>query len=171
MRIKQRNQCCQSIQFKLHFMHFLSKNVYQSLHKVFFTENLKAGWKKVGLVLLNSDKILSKLPNCEKLILNWFQTPLEQIDLNFLLFNNFSPDGTELREANKLFIFALDEVSGLLDSVWWYTTQLVTIVEFTHTELITAWKEFKSTKEIFNTRKKCTKSKRVALKNKFVFFI
>ena len=58
--------------------------------------------------------------------------------MNFLLFNSFPPDGTELREANKLFIFVLDEVPGLLDSVRRYTARLVTIVESTHTELITA---------------------------------
>ena len=38
--------------------------------KIFFTENLKAGWKKTGLILLDSNKIFSKLFNCEKLILN-----------------------------------------------------------------------------------------------------
>ena len=43
------------------------------------------------------------------------------------------------------------------------------MAEFTHTELITARKELKSTKEILNTRKKCTKSKRVALEGKFIF--
>ena len=89
--------------------------------------------------------------------------------MNFLLFNNFLLDDTKLHEANKLFISALDEVPSLLDSVRQYTTQLVTITEFTHTELITARKELKSAKEILNTRKKRTKGKRVALEDKFVF--
>ena len=47
--------------------------------------------------------------------------------------------------------------------------QLTIIAEFMHAELIIAWKEFKLIKEILNTRKKRTKSKRVALEKKFVF--
>ena len=38
--------------------------------KVFSTENLKAGWKRTGLIPLDSDKILSKLPNREESALN-----------------------------------------------------------------------------------------------------
>ena len=44
------------------------------------------------------------------------------------------------------------------------------MAEFMHAELIIAWKELKLAKEILNTRKKCTKDKRVALEGKFVFF-
>ena len=106
--------------------------------KIFFTENLKARWKKTKLILLNLDKILNKLFNYEKSISNQFQTPLEQINLNFLLFNNSSLNGTELREANKLLIFVLNEILNLLDSVQQYTTRLVMITESTHTEFITA---------------------------------
>ena len=70
-----------------------------------------------------------------------------------------------------MLIFALDEVPNLPDSIQQYTARLTTIIEFTHTKLITARKKLKSTKEILNTRKKCMKNKRVALKNKFVFSI
>ena len=90
--------------------------------------------------------------------------------MNLSLLNNSPPDGTKLREANKLLISALNEVPGLLDSIQQYTARLVTITEFTHTELITARKKLKSAKEILNTRKKRTKGKRVALEGKFVFF-
>ena len=45
--------------------------------KTLFTENLKAGWKKIELILLNPNKIFSKLFNCKKSILNQSQTPLE----------------------------------------------------------------------------------------------
>ena len=69
------------------------------------------------MVSLNFNRIFNKLLNCEKLILNQFQTPLEQIDLNFLLFDNFPLNGTQLREINKLFIFALNGILKLLDSV------------------------------------------------------
>ena len=54
-----------------------------------------------------------------------------------MLLNNFSLNNTKLHEANKLFIFALNEVSNLLDSIQQYTTQLITIIESMHTELIT----------------------------------
>ena len=45
------------------------------------------------------------------------------------------------------------------------------MIVFTHTEFITTQKKFKSINDIFNTQKKCMKSKKVALKNKVVFFI
>ena len=38
--------------------------------KNFFIENLKAGWKKIGLILLNFDQIFNKLFNYKKLISN-----------------------------------------------------------------------------------------------------
>ena len=94
---------------------------------------------------------------------------MEQIDLNFLLFNNFPLNDTKLRETNKLFIFALNEIPSLLDLIQQYTTQLIMIIEFTHTKLITTQRKLKSAKEILNTRKKRTKNKKVALKSKFVF--
>ena len=69
------------------------------------------------MVPLDPDKILSKLPNRKESVSNRLQTSLEQTDLNFSLLNSSPPDGTELREANKLLISALDEVPGLPDSV------------------------------------------------------
>ena len=73
--------------------------------------------RNIGLVLLNPNKIFSKLSNREELVLNQSQIPLKQIDLNFLLFNSSPPDGIKLRETNKLFIFILDEIPGLPNSV------------------------------------------------------
>ena len=64
----------------------------------------------------------------------------------------------------------LNETANLFNLIQQYTAQLVTMVEFTHAELITVRKEFELTKKIFSTRKKCTKNKRIALENKFVFF-
>ena len=81
-------------------------------------ENLKAGWKGVGLVPLDFDKILDKLPKCADLISNQLKILPNKINLNFLLLDSFPLDGTELCEANKLFVFALDEAPGLFDSVW-----------------------------------------------------
>ena len=138
--------------------------------KALFFENLKARWKKTGLVPLNFDKIFDKLFKCADSTLNQPKTPLNKINLDFLLLDNSPLDGTKLHEINKLFVFVLDEVSGLFDSVQQYTTWLTTIAEFTHVELITAQKKFKSAKEILNTRKKHTKNKRIALEGKFVFF-
>ena len=91
--------------------------------------------------------------------------------MNFLLFNNSPLNGTKLCETNKLLIFALNGISSLLNSIQQYTARLVMITKSMYTEFIIAQKELKSVKEILNTWKKHTKSKRVALKNKFVFFI
>ena len=121
------------------------------------------------MVPLNPNKILSKLSNREESASNRPQTPLEQTDLSLLLLNNSPPDNIELRETNKLFIFTLNEVPGLSDSVRQYITRLIIMAESTHTKLITARKKLKSAKEILNTRKKHTKGKRVALEDKFMF--
>ena len=64
----------------------------------------------------------------------------------------------------------MNEVSGLLNPVQQYIARLIIIIKFIHTKLITARKELKSAKEIFNTQKKYTKNKKVALEGKFIFF-
>ena len=138
--------------------------------KVLFSENLKARWKGAGLVPLDFDKIFDKLFKCTDLISNQSKTLPNEVNLDFLLLDSSPPDGTKLCEANKLFVFALDEIPSLSDSVRRYTVRLITMVEFRHAELITARKELKLVKEILNTRKKRTKGKRVALEGKFVFF-
>ena len=68
-------------------------------------------------------------------------------------------------------IFVLNKILNLLDSIQWYTTQLITIIEFTHTKFIIVRKKLKLTKKILNTRKKHTKNKKIILESKFVFFI
>ena len=122
------------------------------------------------MVPLNPDKILDKLPKRIDSTLDQPKTPPNETNLNLSLLNSSPPDGTELREANKLLVSMLNEVPSLSDSVRRYTARLATMAESTHTELITARKELKSAKEILNTRKKRTKGKRVALEGKFVFF-
>ena len=74
-----------------------------------------------------------------------------EVNLDFLLLDNFPLDGTKLCEVNKLLVFALDEVPGLFDSVWRYMAWLTTMAEFTYAELIIARKELKLVKEILNT--------------------
>ena len=126
--------------------------MYIKVHaKVLFFENFKTKWKRIGLVPLNSNKIFNKLPKHTNLISNQFKTPLNKINLNFLLLDNFSPNGTKLHKTNKLFIFALDEVLNLFNSMQQYTTQLTTMAEFTHAELIIAQKKLKLAKKILNT--------------------
>ena len=118
---------------------------------------------------LDPNKIPTKLPNRTKSASDRTKTPINETNLDLSLLISSPPDGTELREANKLLIFALDEAPGLSDSVRRYTARLATMAESTYTELITARKELKSAKENLNTRKKPTKGKRVALEGKFVF--
>ena len=85
------------------------------------------------------------------------------------MFNNSPPGGAELREINKLLVFALEEVPSLFNLVRRYTAQSMIITESMHAELISARKKLNSAKEILNTQKKRTKGKRVALEGKFVF--
>ena len=102
-------------------------------------------------------------------ILNQFKTLLNEINLNFLLFDNSPPNNIKLCKTNKLFIFALNETPNLFNLVQWYTAQLIIITESTHAELIIAQKKLKLIKEILNTWKKYMKSKKIALEEKFVF--
>ena len=139
--------------------------------KVLSSENLKAGWKKTGLIPLNPDKIFNKLLKRTNLILNWPETLPNEVDLDFSLFNSFPPNGIQLCEANKLLVFALNEIAGLFDSVRQYTAWLAMMAEFTYAELIIVRKELELAKKILSTWKKCTKGKRVALEGKFVFFM
>ena len=87
------------------------------------------------------------------------------------MFNNFLLNGIQLHKTNKLLVFALNEITNLFNSIQQYTMWLVMMIEFIHIELIIVQKKFKSTKKILNTQKKRTKNKKVALENKFVFFI
>ena len=137
--------------------------------KVLSFENLKAEWKGTGLVPLDSNKIFDKLLKRADLTLNQLKTLPNEVNLNFLLLDSSSLNGTKLRETNKLFVFALDEVSSLFDLVWQYTMQLIIMAKFMHVELITTRKELKLVKKILNTRKKHTKGKKIALEEKFVF--
>ena len=145
--------------------------MYIKIHaKILFSENLKAKWKKIGLVSLNLNKIFDKLLKCANSISNQLKTLPNKINLNFSLLDSFSLNDTKLRKVNKLLVSALNEILNLFNSMQQYMARLTTIIEFTHAELITAWKKFKLIKKIFNTRKKCMKSKRIALEKKFVFF-
>ena len=137
--------------------------------KALSSENLKAGWKGAGLIPLDPNKILDKLPKRTDSTLTQPETPRNEVNLDLSLLNSSPPDGTQLREANKLLVSALEETAGLSDSVRRYTARLTTMAESTHAELITARKELESVKKILNTRKKRRKGKRVALEGKFVF--
>ena len=121
------------------------------------------------MVPFNPNKILDKLPKFASSTLNRPDIPPNKANLDLSLLDNFPTGGTELREANKLLVSALDEVPGLSDPIRRYTARLATMAESTHAELLTARKELKSAKEVLNTRKKRTKGKSVALEGKFVF--
>ena len=54
----------------------------------------------------------------------------------FPLLDSFSLNDTKLHKINELFIFAFNEIPNLFNSIHQYTMQLITIVEFTHTEFI-----------------------------------
>ena len=97
--------------------------MYIRVHvKALSSENLKARWKRTGLVLLDFDKIFDKLFKYTNSTSNQPKTLPNEINLNFLLLDNFPSDDTKLHETNKLIIFMLNEIPSLFNLVQQYTT-------------------------------------------------
>ena len=93
--------------------------MYIKVHaKVLFFENLKTRWKRTGLVPLNFNKIFDKLFKYANLISNQPKILPNEVNLNFLLFDSSPLNDTKLHKINKLFVFALDEIPNLFNSMW-----------------------------------------------------
>ena len=86
-----------------------------------------------------------------------------------MLFNNFFPNGTELRSVNQTFKSALQESTNLFSPVKHYGERIAHIYETTHSDIIMMRKEFKQQNEFLNACKKQKTGKKIALERKFVF--
>ena len=79
------------------------------------------GWKNINLKLFQLQKMLQELSSQQTFIsLQLFTLP-ETSALNLLLLANFFPNGTELRNINHAFKFALQKSTNLLSPARCYS--------------------------------------------------
>ena len=89
--------------------------------------------------------------------------------LDLLLLASFFSNDIELCNANHAFKFALQKSTDLLSPAKRYGERMTQMYEIIHNEMITMRKELKQQKKLFETHKKCSKNKKIALQDKFVF--
>jgi hypothetical protein len=94
-------------------------------------------------------------------------TPLLGLDLSLL--QSDPPDGTELREANALFISKVQKAGDLPSPAKRYAARLTQAAESLCSKNATLRAELVKQRETLHMRKNRTTGKRVALKGKFVF--
>ena len=133
------------------------------------SRNVFAGWKSVGLEPFQPQKMLRELSSQWTFIPSRLSTLPETSALDLLLLASSFPDGTELRNANHAFKFALQESTDLPSPARRYGERMTQAYEMAHSEMITMRKELKQQRELLEARKKRSKGKRIALQGKFVF--
>jgi hypothetical protein len=89
--------------------------------------------------------------------------------LNLSLLQSDPPDGTELRQANALFLTEVQKARDLPSPVKRYAARITQAFEATFTKNTTLRNETTRQQKLLQSRKKRTTGKRVVLKGKFVF--
>lgn len=135
--------------------------------QAFTSANILSSFRGSGISPLSPITILSKLPMPTPPSL----TP-QQIDsattLDLSLLDSSPPDGTELRQANRIATSKLRE-STLESPVRRYLERTTVALEKTQSENVLLRKENTEQRELLRQRRERKKGKRVALKGKFVF--
>ena len=135
----------------------------------FRASNIISGFRATGLWPLSPISVLEKLlaqPAPQASEPHHTTLPL---GLNLSLLQSDPPDGTELREANALFISEVDKAGDLPPLVKRYAARLTQAFESMCAKNTTLRKENTAQREILQTRKSRTTGKRIGLKGKFVF--
>ena len=131
--------------------------------------NITSGFRATGLWPLSPIIVLEKLATQPALqALEPHHTTLRR-GLDLSLLQSDPPDGTELREANALFISEVQKTVDLPAQVKRYAARLTQAFEATCAKNTTLRKENAQQRQTLQTRKNRTTGKRVALKGKFVF--
>jgi hypothetical protein len=108
---------------------------------VFTWSNIVSGWRATGLNPLSPTTVL------EKLVMQVASRPLrpstagELSSLDMSLLNSSPPDGTELRQANTLFIAQVQEATGLSSPARRFAKRITPALETTQGELVTVRNE------------------------------
>jgi hypothetical protein len=90
-------------------------------------------------------------------------------DLDLSILRSSPPDGTELKQANSVFITALASNESPASPTRRYAKRVTQLVESQNAELTILRKEIQEYKELLQTRKKRTGGKRIKLQGEFVF--
>jgi hypothetical protein len=135
----------------------------------FTSANIVSGWRATGLNPLSPITVL------EKLVVQVVSRALhptmtgELPSLDTSLLNSSPPDGTELRQANTLFIAQVQEATGLPSPAKRFAKRMTHALETTQSELVTVRKELAEHQKLIRSRRYHSKGKRVKLKGRFVY--
>jgi len=99
--------------------------------KALTAANIVSGWKATGLCLLSAITVLDKLaptptPNPSNL-----QTPRQTSTLDLALLHSSPPDGTELRQASRVFNSQICNIEGLAYPVKRFSKRITQALEST----------------------------------------
>jgi len=97
------------------------------------------------------------------------RTPGPSSSLDLSLLNSSPPEGTELREANAVFLSQIKDNAALQTPAKRYAERMTLAFETTQSTLITIQKQLAEQQELLQKRKNRTTGKRVKLKGRFVF--
>lgn len=131
--------------------------------------NIKAGWKGAGLIPFFPQKVLNMLPFKPSQLPSTPQRKATSQDLDLSILKSSPPDGTELRQANKVFNSALASSNSPASPTRRYAKRMTRLIESQNAEITLLQKELNDCKELLETRKKRTKGKRIKLQGQFVF--
>ena len=131
--------------------------------------NILSGFKATGLWPLSPIAVLEKLPSAKASQTSEPHNAIPLLGLDLSLLQSDPPDGTELREANALFISEMQKAGDLPSPVKRYAARLTQAFEATCSKNTTLRKENTEQRQLLKTRKHRVKGKRVALNGKFVF--
>jgi len=100
--------------------------------KTITTNNILAGWRGAGLVLLSLIFIFEKTPTRTTRTALPLHTPPQQLNLDLLPLDSSLPDGTKLQQENKLLNPTTKAVKRLLCPAKRYTERMTRAFGTTH---------------------------------------
>ena len=137
--------------------------------KALTAANIRSGWKATGLHPLSPITVLDKLKSNPAPQPSAPQTPSQTLALDLALLHSSPPDGTELRQANSLYLSQISGASDVPSLAKRYSKRMSQAFEGSQSENVILRKRLAEAEELLRTRKKRTTGKRIALAGKFVF--
>ncbi|KYG40015.1 hypothetical protein M433DRAFT_98540, partial [Acidomyces richmondensis BFW] len=128
------------------------------------SSNIVSGFKATGLWPLSPLTVLKKLPSQPNTQASERHNAAPLTGLNLSLLQSDPPDGTELRQANALFLTEVQKARDLPSPVKRYAARITQAFEATFTKNTTLRNETTRQQKLLQLRKKRTTGKRVVLK-------
>jgi len=120
-------------------------------------------------VPLSAITVLDKLASAPNPSSSILQTPGQTSTLHLSLLHSSPPDGTELRQASRVFISQLCNAEGVPSPAKRFSKRMTQALESTQRELATLRKRVAEQEQLLHARKVRRRGKRVVLKGKSVF--